>query len=123
MWWILNTVVSQGFNIQPFNWNPALPLRCSLPGASAGSASPPSGLGNQPQVATRSRIPRIRRERRPELFCDKRRLFVVVEPISKQHKRLTHLSRSRSDQTVELELVGCSRYVLTSRIGRTVACV
>jgi hypothetical protein len=72
-------------------------------------------------VATRSWIPRIRRERRPELFGDKRRLLGVVEPISKQHERLTHLSRSRSYQTVELKLVGCSRYVLTSRIGRTVA--
>ena len=88
-----------------------------------GSVSSASGLGKQPQVATRSWIPRIRRERRPELFGDKRRLLGVVEPISKQHERLTHLSRSRSYQTVELKLVGCSRYVLTSRIGRTVACV
>jgi len=94
-----------------------------LPTFFAGSVSRASGLGKQPQVATRSWIPRIRRERRPELFGDKRRLLGVVEPISKQHERLTHLSRSRNYQTVELKLVGCSRYVLTSRIGRTVACV
>lgn len=37
---------------------------------------------------------RIRRELRPELFCGKRWLLAIVEPIGKQHERLTHL-RSR----------------------------
>jgi len=37
---------------------------------------------------------RIRRELRPELFCGKRWLLAIVEPVGKQHERLTHL-RSR----------------------------
>jgi hypothetical protein len=32
---------------------------------------------------------RIRRELRPELFCGKRWLLAIVEPIGKQHERLT----------------------------------
>jgi hypothetical protein len=60
-----------------------------------------AGLGNRAQMETCSRLPRIRRELRPELFCGKRWLLAIIEPIDKQRERLTHLRRDRSDQTVE----------------------